>query len=431
MLVEFSTPFRAEGVYGTRFRGTGLIVDAEQGLVLVDRDTVPIALGDVALTFGGAVRVPGRVLYLHPEHNLAVIAYDPAQVAGTPIRSARLASREGREGARIWQVGLDGDQQVVGRATRLERVEPISLSLTSPPFFRDANLEIWRPRDVPSSIGGALTDRRGRVLALWASFPDTSGGTPRGVFAGVPTELWQDAVEALRGGEQPVWRSFGAELDTLPLADARNRGLSEARARELVEHAPTRPGALVVARTTAGSPAEAALREGDLLLAVNGAVVARAREVERAAQLGDLRLLILRDGVEQEVGLQTTPLDGVEVDRVLIWAGALLHTPPRAIAAQRDAAPEGVYVAWTWFGSPASQDGLGPTSRIVEVDGQPTPDLDAFLAAVSGGADRGAVRLKTLDLDGNVAVRSLRLDLQGWPTSESSRQGEDWVRSAR
>lgn len=431
VMVEFSVPYRSEGVYGTRFRGTGLIVDADQGLVLVDRDTVPIALGDVALTFGGAVQIPAEVVYLHPEHNFAIIAYDPARIAGTPVRSARLVVADApRAGARIWQVGLDGDQQVVTRQTRLEAVVPLSLSLPSPPYFRDANLEVWRPRDAASSIGGALTDRRGRVLALWASFADTSGGSARGVFAGMPIEIVSEAVEAVIAGQVPQWRSFGAELGNIPLADARNRGLAEARAQALQEHVEARPSALIVTRTEPGTPAESLLEGGDLVLSVNGQLVSRAREVERAAQQGDLQLLVLRDGVERELTLPTTAAAGQEIDRALVWAGALLHATPRAARIQRDATPEGVYVAWTWFGSPASQDGLGPTSRIIEVDGVPTPDLDAFLEAVAGREHRSAVRLRTLDLDGNVAVLSLRLDLQGWPTSELLREGRAWTRSS-
>ena len=42
---------------------------------------------------------------------------------------------------------------------------------------------------------------------------------------------------------------------------------------------------------------------------------------------------------------------------------------------------EGVYVAYFEFGSPASRYGLVPGRRIVEVDGQPTPDLDCLSAA--------------------------------------------------
>ena len=45
--------------------------------MLVDRSTVPIALGDVLVTIGGTVEVPGEVVFVHPMHNISIIRYNP------------------------------------------------------------------------------------------------------------------------------------------------------------------------------------------------------------------------------------------------------------------------------------------------------------------------------------------------------------------
>ena len=232
--VHFDMPFRFSGVHGDRFRGIGLVVDATRGLVVVDRDTVPLDAGEVKLVFGGAVRVPGEVVWVHPLHNLAFISYDPSAIGDTPVRSIDLGSSAGLEaGDPIWQVGLTGRSQVVARTTRLARREPLVLPLPSRPFFRDRNLEVLVPEETTSSMGGALVDRKGRVQALWASFVDLSGSSPNSYFKGLPVELIAQALEAFRADPTAPWPDLGAELRVISLVEARGLGLEEEVARLL------------------------------------------------------------------------------------------------------------------------------------------------------------------------------------------------------
>jgi S1-C subfamily serine protease len=98
------------------------------------------------------------------------------------------------------------------------------------------------------------------------------------------------------------------------------------------------------------------------------------------------------------------------------------------MAAQRGIEPTGVYVAFFNYGSPATRYGLFAGRRIVEVDGVPTPDLDAFIAAVSGLQDREAVRLKTINWNDGVEVITLKLDNRYWPAYELRRNGKGWER---
>ena len=114
-----------------------------------------------------------------------------------------------------------------------------------------------------------------------------------------------------------------------------------------------------------------------------------------------------------------------------MWAGTLLQKPHRALAVQRGLDLEGVYIARVWYGSPGDRYGLRATKRIVAVNGRPTPDLDTFLEVVKAERDRGAVRLKTQDLDGRSDVLTLKLDLEYWPTYSLSRGAEGWTRTRR
>jgi len=428
VLVSFEVPYAVDGVQGRSFRGAGLVVDARQGLVVVDRDTVPVSLGDVRITFGGSVEVPGRVVALHPEHNLALVAYDPALLGDTPVHSAKLIDRSLESGDDVWLVVMTARQQLVSQETHVARVDAPTLPLPAIPRFREKNLELVTLSEGSSGVGGVLADKKGRVAALWASFSTDARGKPDSFFAGIPIAMLRDMIAPLREGRPLRWRSIGAELESIPLAAARNRGLSRATAARLEEVDPNRRRVLGVRRVEAGGPAAGALRAGDLLLEAAGKPVTRVREVERAAASGPLQLRVLREGVEIPVAYKPRELDGSGTEQAVLWAGALLQRVPRELALQRGSPRSGVYVAGRWGGSPAQRYGLHVTRRITAVDGTATPDLSRFLAAVRGKGDRDSLRLRTVNLDGKPSVLTLQLDLEYWPTGTLEKTRGGWER---
>jgi len=90
--------------------------------------------------------------------------------------------------------------------------------------------------------------------------------------------------------------SLEAEMDVVPLAAAREIGLPELWTQRLAQHTPTRRQALTLVRLVGGSPAAQRLQQGDLLLAIDGQVVTRFREVERAAADKDhVQVTVWRD----------------------------------------------------------------------------------------------------------------------------------------
>ncbi len=428
VVVSTSIPYRLDGVHGEQFVGTGLVVDRERGLVVVDRETVPIALADLTLTFNGSVEVRGELVYLHPEHNLAVVRYDPTLIGDTPVRTARIRDESLEVGDDVWLVGLTSTERVVSRRTRIARREFAQLPLTHPPRFRESNLEVLSVEDAAQTVGGVLTDRLGRVLAFWASFSMGSGSNVDGFFGGIPAHHVLRMVEPLRDGESVAWHSLGVEFEPLTLASARDRGLSERQARRLERHDPQGRRVLSVVRRTVGLPGESLFREGDLLLSIDGRPATRSVELDRLTRAGPVEVEILRAGVEAVVEARPAPMSGEGTTRAILWAGALLQAPHPALAAQFGIPPGGVYVSRHWFGSPATRYGLEATSRIVEVDGEPVSDLDVFLAAVERAREREAVRLETLDLDGKRAVITLKPDSDFWPTYELRREGGVWER---
>ena len=165
-----------------------------------------------------------------------------------------------------------------------------------------------------------------------------------------------------------------------------------------------------------------------MILAVDDAVVTTFRELESAVQKEQVTVTIWRDDKARDLRIETAALDGTGIDRAVSWAGALLQNPHRGMAAQRGIDPEGVYVAFFSYGSPATRYGLWAGRRIVSVDDTETPDLQTFIDVVSGKGDQSSVRLKTVTWNNAVEVITIKLDNQYWPAYEIRRTDKGWQR---
>ncbi len=427
VVVTFDLPYTLSGVADRHYYGTGLIVDKERGYVLVDRNTVPIAIGDVTVTFAGSLEVPGKVEQLHPLHNYAIVSYDPASIGTTPVRQAEFSTSALRPGDEVWVVGIKGDHQLVHQQSTVSSVDPLMLPLSRTMRFRDANIEGISLVNAPGDVDGVLINKRGKVLATWSSFAVQAGGEAAQFNRGISSEVALQFIDIVR--ENKPFYSLEAEFVYAPLFAARKLGVDEEWVERLEENNPVRRRALNITRIVAGTPAADLLKNGDMILAIDGDVVTSFRELENAVQKPEVTVTVWRNDEALDLKVQTTVLDGLGIDRAISWAGALIQDPHRAMAAQRGVSTDGVYIAYFSYGSPATRYGLWAGRRVVEVNDTPTPDLQAFIDAVKDIGHRESVRLKTVTWNEAVEVITLKLDTHYWPAYEIRRTDEGWRRT--
>lgn len=428
VLVNFSMPYTISGVSDRYYYGTGLVVDAQRGWVVVDRNTVPVALGDVRLTFAGSIEVPGAVEFVHPLHNLALVSYDPQLLGETPVESAAFADSRFASGDDVYVVGLSADHSLRSQSSEVDRVTQTTFPISNTLRFRDTNLDIVELVNGPDDFDGVVVDARGAVVALWSSFAVQSGRDLTQVNLGIPGPVVTDMIEIVQSGRR--LRSLEVEWRKTPLATVRKFDLPEQWGRRYEAYDSARRELLSVAGVVAGSPAEALLRTGDVLLAIDGRPTNQFRDVELAMQADAVELTVLRDSAELSLSVPTVELDGLGVDRIVLWGGALLQMPHRALAAQRGIGPGGVYVAFFNFGSPASRSELFAGRRIVAVNGEATPDLDAFVDVVSDLDNDASIRINTVTWNNVPQVITLKPDEQYWPSYQLVRSGSNWTRTA-
>lgn len=426
--VQFNMPYQIEGVQETHYVGTGLIIDAKQGLVIVDRNTVPVSMGQLQLSFAGSVSIPAKVAYIDPIHNLAVLHYDPKLLGDTPVRSARFGNGNLDAGDPVWVVGFNDRQSLVSQASVVADIQPLALPVSATLRFRDSNLDVIRVVDAPAGVEGVLADAQGRVVALWSSFAWQSGQKLHQALMGIPLWLVQSLIQHVENSDHPAVRTLGAEFWPLSLADARERGLPAQWAKIFEAGSDTDRQVLMVTRLAAGGPAEGKLRIGDLLLAIDSRPLHNFEQLAHLSQKPSVALTVLRDSKVMHITMPTRLLDTGALDRVLVWGGAILQRPPRTLATQRGQPRTGVWVAYFNYGSPASRYGLSPGLRIVSVNGNPTPDIKTFLAAVRAAPGHSALRLRVIDPDGRPGLVAMKLEPHYWPTYELVRKGGRWTR---
>ncbi|RHY02311.1 hypothetical protein DYB36_008522, partial [Aphanomyces astaci] len=440
--VEYDRPFSINSQNMSNYRGTGLVVDAAQGLVVVDRNTVTDRLGDVTVTFANTLVVPATVRFVHPVHNFAIVQYDPRLIGSTPIQSAKISRSPLPPSEPVWLVGLmsgvgrNSWAELVSRETLVSSVKWISLPMPNPPRYQEHNLEMVQLQDVVTTEGGAVCTPDGHVAAFWASFSfqqQRGNAKVESQFTrGIPMDIIMDSVDPLvDGASAPHLYDVGVDFEHISLAKGRELGMDAGMAHALEMHAPERRTILSVGRRWGGTDAQSQLRNGDLIVQIDDAIVTSFREVEVATQKPSVVATVIRQGEQLQVPLKTVLLESWEVDRIVCWQGLLLQVPPLSVASQREiSSKDGVYVSCRYAGSPAARYGPPPTSRICEINGDPIRHLDDFVAALRRQPKSNAsIRIKYMDLSGKVHLTTLKLEPTFWPTSELNYVDGAWHRT--
>ncbi|KAI8990075.1 trypsin-like cysteine/serine peptidase domain-containing protein [Pilobolus umbonatus] len=381
--IDFYLPYLVDGMKATQFYGTGFIVSTNPPLIVCDRDTIPIGLGDIFITFANSIIIPGRLLFLHPFYNYVILTYDPSLIGNTPVKPIVFSDVELNQGDKVNFVGIGNDHSVIMKKTTVSSVSNIGTRECSPPRWRAINVEGVKIDDSLNSQGGLVTDDEGRVQALWISYSSQNDkGKDISFMSGLPSSLIKPTIDKYLKDKQLTFKGLDAELWTMRLAAARTLGLSDEWVKKIEQSGSTRHTLLYVLNILdERSECAKVLNVGDVILSVNGKLVTRMNHMMLVHEYDTIDMVILRNGQELKVTVPMSKFSGFETTRVIGWQGALIQRPYKAVLEQVRNVPTGVYVSCTLYGSPACNV-LRPGIWIVEVQGKPVKDLDSFLDAV-------------------------------------------------
>ncbi|KAM0718272.1 hypothetical protein Q7P37_006604 [Cladosporium fusiforme] len=412
-------PLRIDGFPRSRKVGFGLVIDAEKGLVVVSRAIVPYDMCDISVTIADSIIVDGKVVFMHPLQNYAIIQYDPSLVQA-PVKSAKLAETPIKQGENTIFFGFNQNYRPVVVKTAVTDITTVAIPASaSTPRYRAVNLDaITVDTSLSSQCGsGVLVAEDGTVQALWLTYlGERTGHNNKDIeyHLGFATPALLPVINEIKSGNKPNLRILNLETQTVQMSQCRIMGVDEKWIERVENEDPERHQLFMVRKVDAGNVG--GLAEGDVILTLNDQLVTRVSDLDVMYSNDVLSAVIVRKQEEMRIDIPTVPTSELETDRVLAFCGAVLHRPHHAVRQQISKVHSDVYVVARMRGSPAYMYGIAPTNFIMAVNSVPTPDLESFIRETKKIEDNTYFRLKMMTFDNVSWVCTLKANYKYFPT---------------
>ena len=343
----------------TQSLGSGVIIDADQGLIVTNQHVIANAVKIMVTTSDGR-QLPAEVVGTDPEADVAVIRVEGDNLTDLPLAD----SDELRVGDFVVALGNPfglGQTVTSGMVSALGRT---GLGIESYEDFIQTDASIN-----PGNSGGALVNLRGELVGINTAILGPSGGNV-GIGFAIPANMVKEITAQLVEYGEVRRGQLGVVAQDLTPQLAKAFNIDRSR------------GA-VVTRVTQGLPAErAGIEAGDVIIAVDGEGVKNASDLRN--QVGLLRvgeeiaLTVLRDGkrlhIRTKIGEpEAVTLKGEKLHPRL--AGAVIGEVDEATPRGR---LQGVAIVEIQQGSPAWSTGLREGDLITSVNRKEITELEEF-----------------------------------------------------
>ncbi len=352
--------------------GSGVIVDPS-GLVVTNHHVIE-GMTDVKVALADRREFAAEIVLSDPRTDLAVL-----RIKGDNFPVLEMGDSDALEvGDFIIAIGDPfgvGQTVTQGIVSALARTQ---IGINDYGFFIQTDAAIN-----PGNSGGALVDLDGKLVGINSAIYSRSGGS-MGIGFAIPVNMVKGVVAAALTGGKSVKRPWlGATLQNVSKDIADNLGLER----------PT--GALVVEVAEGGPAAQAGLKRGDVIAAIDSQTVDDAGSVGFRLGVkplgGSARLTVLRNGRSLDLPLKLAsapeipPRDALTIKSRSPFDGAQVMNLSPAVMEELSlqGASEGVVVVAVADGSTAAEVGVQKGDIVVAVNGRKiamTRDLERACA---------------------------------------------------
>ena len=325
-------------------QATGFVVDAERGIILTNRHVVTPGPVRAQAIFLNQEEVELVAMYRDPVHDFGFFRYDPADLKFIRPAELPLVPEAAQVGRDIRVVGNDAGEQLsilAGTIARLDRQAP-NYGRGNYNDFNTVYLQAASGTSGGSS-GSPVIDIEGRVVAL-----NAGANTQAASSFFLPLDRVRVALQMLQDARPVPRGSLQTEFVQKPYAELRRLGLQEDSETLMRDTYPRQTGLLVVEQVIPGSAAAGALEPGDILISIDGELVAEF--VPLAAKLdsavGDIvEVVVERGGDRLEHHLPVDDLHSITPAEYIEYGEAVLHELSYQLARGYYRPLSGIYVA--------------------------------------------------------------------------------------
>lgn len=406
--ISCSIPTYISGIHQALRTGYGLVMDAEQGILLASRAIVPQGICQITVVIAD-VEVTAKLIFLHPIHGYALLKYDPTLVQAN-VASVRLSDVHAKLNSAVTLISIqesNGARLVTD--TTINDIGNCNISLSAiQPRYRAFNLDAVyvESRMMYNNELGVIVDPTGLAVAILLEFQGPPSSDPKTSdwyqFALHAADIYP-VVERIKKGDQRVPRVLDAEMVRCNIISARKYGVDEKWIQRLTEESHRQVFFRV--RSTALPPPEEITEEGqrleedDIVLMLNDEFVKDTRSFGTLYDKTDVPATIVRAGKEKNVEIPTISIENLETNRAVLFQGAILHKPHFGVRQALSKLPSEIYVSGVEQGSPAGLYEMHPVTFITHLNDIETLDLDAFLRAAEEVPDNTFFRIRMMTRD--------------------------------
>lgn len=381
--------------------GSGVIVESN-GFILTNNHVVDGAT-QVKIDLPDKRTFNAKVVGTDPASDLAVLKIEAANLPVLPLGN----SDKVRVGDVVLAIGNPlGLRQTVTSGIISAKGRQTGLS--------DGSFEDFLQTDAPinqGNSGGALVNMNGELIGINSQILSPSGGNI-GIGFSIPSNMAKSVMDQLVKEGKVRRGMLGVGIQDVTSSLAENFGLKEVR------------GVLVNSIVPDGPAAKAGLKQGDVILSLNGVNVADGNElrnrVSASAPNTEITIGFLRDGSEQTAKVNLGELVSKNTDKDKNGnstenseqgkLGVALQplTPQIAQQLGLKGVSEGVVIADVQDGSPADEAGLQQGDVILQINRQNIKTVDEVKNAVAKANSKTVLLL--INRGGNTVYVTVNLD---------------------